>query len=55
MRIGIVAGEPSGDRLAAGLIDAVRRRAPLARFSGMAADAVRKARRDKFLAIGRKL
>ncbi|MDX1375344.1 MAG: lipid-A-disaccharide synthase [Burkholderiales bacterium] len=36
MRIGIVAGEPSGDRLAAALIEAIRRRAPQARFSGMA-------------------
>lgn len=36
MRIGIVAGEPSGDRLAAGLIEAIRRRAPQARFAGMA-------------------
>jgi len=36
MRIGIVAGEPSGDRLAAGLIEAIRRRAPQARFYGMA-------------------
>jgi lipid-A-disaccharide synthase len=36
MRIGIVAGEPSGDRLAAGLIEAIRRRAPQARFTGMA-------------------
>lgn len=36
MRIGIVAGEPSGDRLAAGLIEAIRRRAPRARFYGMA-------------------
>ncbi len=36
MRIGILAGEPSGDRLAAGLIEAVRRRAPQAQFYGMA-------------------
>ena len=36
MRIGIVAGEPSGDRLAAALIEAVRRRAPQAQFYGMA-------------------
>jgi len=36
MRIGILAGEPSGDRLAAGLIEAIRRRAPQARFYGMA-------------------
>ena len=36
MRIGIVAGEPSGDRLAAGLIQAIRRREPSARFYGMA-------------------
>jgi len=36
MRIGILAGEPSGDRLAAGLIEAIRRRAPQASFTGMA-------------------
>jgi len=36
MRIGILAGEPSGDRLAAGLIEAIRRREPQARFYGMA-------------------
>ena len=36
MRIGIVAGEPSGDRLAAGLIQAIRQRDPTARFYGMA-------------------
>jgi len=35
MRIGILAGEPSGDRLAAGLIEAIRRREPRARFYGM--------------------
>ncbi|MEJ2175007.1 MAG: hypothetical protein P8Y76_08870 [bacterium] len=36
MRIGILAGEPSGDRLAAGLIEAIRRREPGVRFYGMA-------------------
>ncbi|KPK04972.1 MAG: hypothetical protein AMJ64_12500 [Betaproteobacteria bacterium SG8_39] len=36
MRIGILAGEPSGDRLAAGLIEAIRRRVPQAQFYGMA-------------------
>jgi lipid-A-disaccharide synthase len=36
MRVGILAGEPSGDRLAAGLIEAIRRRVPQARFTGMA-------------------
>lgn len=36
MRIGIVAGEPSGDRLAASLIEAIRQRDPGARFYGMA-------------------
>jgi len=36
MRIGIVAGEPSGDHLAAGLIEAIRRRAPQTDFAGMA-------------------
>lgn len=36
MRIGILAGEPSGDRLAAGLIQAIRQRDPTARFYGIA-------------------
>jgi len=36
MRIGILAGEPSGDRLAAALIEAIRKRVPQARFYGMA-------------------
>jgi lipid-A-disaccharide synthase len=36
MRIGILAGEPSGDRLAAGLIQAIRQRDPTARFYGVA-------------------
>jgi len=36
MRIGILAGEPSGDRLAAALIEAIRRRLPQAQFYGMA-------------------
>jgi len=34
--IGIVAGEASGDALAATLIDAVRRRRPAVRFAGIA-------------------
>ena len=34
-RIGIVAAEPSGDLLAAGLMDALRERLPDVRFEGV--------------------
>ena len=36
LRIGIVAGEASGDNLAAGLIKAIRERLPDAQFEGVA-------------------
>ena len=35
LHIGIVTGEPSGDRLGAGLIEAVRERVPGAVFEGI--------------------
>lgn len=38
MRIGVVAGEASGDLLGAGLIEAVRRRCPQAEFEGVAGE-----------------
>jgi lipid-A-disaccharide synthase len=40
VRIGIVAGESSGDQLAAGLIEAVRARVPEVRFEGIAGPAM---------------
>lgn len=43
MRIGIVAGEASGDQLGAELIEAVRRLVPDARFEGVAGPAMRRA------------
>ena len=43
MRIGIIAGEASGDLLAAGLIDAIKARHPEAEFEGIAGPAMIKA------------
>ena len=40
MRIGLVAGEASGDQLGAGLIRAIRRRVPDAVFEGVAGPAM---------------
>lgn len=41
LRIGIIAAEPSGDLLAAGLMDALRRRLPDVRFEGVAGPGMR--------------
>src|SRR5690606_9600754 len=43
MRIGIVAGEASGDQLAASLIRAIRTRYPAAEFEGIAGPAMQAA------------
>ena len=40
MRFAIVAGEPSGDMLASGLVEAIRARVPGARFEGIAGPAM---------------
>ena len=41
LRIGIVAAEPSGDLLAAGLMDALRKRLPDVQFEGVAGPLMR--------------
>ena len=43
MRVGLVAGEASGDLLGAGLIEAIRRLQPDAQFEGVAGDAMQAA------------
>jgi len=45
-RIGLVAGEPSGDQLGAGLIEALRERFPSAEFAGIGGDHMRAAGLD---------